>query len=111
MRHSFNYRNRYGDALNDLGLMDELEVLLARIGPEWEVNNATISRWLHLMRQACFHAQAGAPAQGDRRVAGNRLGGKDDDKVQFVADGNRRTPSHRLNRLLIVGRYRTCFST
>ena len=91
--------------------MDELEVLLARIGPEWEVNNATISRWLHLMRQACFHAQAGAPAQGDRRAAGNRLGGKDDDKVQCVAKGDRDSQSQRLNPDLFAERCRTYCST
>lgn len=90
---SFNYRNRYNDALTDLGLTDEPAVLLARVGPDWDISSTKMSRWLQLMRQACFHALAGAAAEGAARRGGQRLGGKQNDTVQYAnEDGQSQSP-------------------
>jgi E3 ubiquitin-protein ligase SHPRH len=72
----FNYRTKYGEALTELQIaMNE-----ARLTSSWTMDRRLMSRWLNILRQACFHAQAGV---NDRqRARGGRKVGEEEAVVQ-----------------------------
>lgn len=73
---AFNYRARYGEALAEL----QIHMDATRLSEDWAINRRLMvrlqtlhknlsadlvsqSRWLHTLRQACFHAQMAAPVR------------------------------------------------